>query len=83
VCHPKRDWIIKELRERKIEVKIYYPYPIHKMNGYKDFCKKNNANLPVTEKMSKGIFSLPIFPNLKTKDVHKIIKVLKVVLKKA
>jgi|TARA_B110000438_G_scaffold298908_1_gene348018 aminotransferase EvaB len=82
VYHPKRDWIINELRKNKIEVKIYYPYPIHKMNGYKDFCKKNNTNLPVTEKMSKGIFSLPIFPNLKTKDVHRIIKVLKVVLKK-
>ena len=42
--HPKRGVIIKQLKEKKIEVKIYYPAPIHLMKAYKDFNKTKNSN---------------------------------------
>ena len=80
--HPKRDLIIKKLKEKNIEIKIYYPAPIHLMKAYKDFNKRKNSNLKMTEKISKGIFSLPLYPNLKYKQVYKITEVLKNILKK-
>ena len=79
--HSKRDLIIKKLKEKKIEVKIYYPAPIHLMKAYKNFNNRKNFNLKMTEKVSKGIFSLPLYPNLKYKQAYKITKILKKILK--
>ena len=77
VYHPKRDFIIKQLRKNGIDVNINYPYPIHKMKAYKNFVCKGCDCLPNTEKFSKGIFSLPLYPGLKSNDVLKISKALK------
>ena len=41
VYHKKRDKIIKNLLKQKIETKTIYPYPIHKMKGYKTIFKGN------------------------------------------
>ena len=81
VYHPKRDLIIKKLKKKNIQVKIYYPYPIHKMKAYNNLNKKRKLHLPITEKISKGIFSLPLYPKLKYSEVYKITKALKTVLK--
>ena len=76
VQHPKRDFIIKELIKQNIHCNISYPFPIHTMKGYSylDFKK---GDLPITEKISKRIFSLPMYPNLDEKKMHKIVKYLK------
>ena len=75
VYHPKRDEIIKQLKRHNIQVNINYPYPIHQMKGY-----INKVKLPVTEKMSKGIFSLPLYPNIKINKLIRVTKVLKKIL---
>ena len=41
----------------------------------------NKEKLVESEIKSKGIFSLPLYPELKEKDVIKICKILKVALK--
>lgn len=80
VYHPKRDKIIKKLKENNIQVNINYPFPIHKMKAYKNkFLNKSNY-LPITEKMANGIFSLPLYPNLKKADVFKVSRVIKKIL---
>ena len=81
VYHPKRNLIIKKLKKKNIRIKIYYPYPIHKMKAYNILNQKRKLHLPITEKISKGIFSLPLYPKLKYGEVYKIAKVLKTVLK--
>ena len=81
VYHPKREKIIKELKKKSIETKVIYPYPIHKMSAYKKFFK-NNKKLKNSEIKSKGIFCLPIYPELKDKEVIKICKSIKMILKK-
>ena len=81
VYHPKRELIIKKLRSQNIEIKIYYPFPIHKMKAYKNIKINKKMKLPVTEKMAKGIFSLPLFPDLSMSEVYKVIKALKKILK--
>ena len=81
VYHPKRDLIIKKLKEKNVQIKIYYPFPIHKMKAYRDMAKKKNLHLPITEKMSKGIFSLPLYPKLKYSEAYKFTKILKNIIK--
>ena len=48
-------------------------YPIHQMLGYKKFFI-NKKNLKNSEVKSKGIFCLPIYPELKNKEIDLICK---------
>ncbi len=79
VFHEKREFIIKSLHKEGVQTRIIYPYPIHKMKGYKNFFKKKK--FLNSEIKSKGIFSLPIYPDLQTKDVKIICRKLNNILK--
>ena len=81
VFHPKADKIKKELLKNKIQTRTIYPYPIHKMKAYSSIIK-NKINLKNSEIKSKGIFSLPLYPELKTRELETICKCLKKILKK-
>ena len=72
VRHPQRDKFMKYLKNNNIFCNISYPFPIHLMKAYKKFNKKNN-NLKNTEKLSKEIFSLPMYPELSMEKINKII----------
>ena len=72
---------MKELNKRNIQTKIYYPFPIHKMKAYHNL-KSKKLDLPITEKISKGIFSLPLYPKMKDSDVNKISNTLINIVKK-
>ena len=82
VYHPKRDKIIKKLNDNNIQVNINYPFPIHKMKAYKNKVLNKSNYLPITEKMTNGIFSLPLYPKLKKTDVFKVSRVIKKILSK-
>jgi dTDP-3-amino-2,3,6-trideoxy-4-keto-D-glucose/dTDP-3-amino-3,4,6-trideoxy-alpha-D-glucose/dTDP-2,6-dideoxy-D-kanosamine transaminase len=79
IYHPRRNRIIKKLKDDSIETKIIYPYPIHKMKAYKKNFR-NNKRLKNSEISSKGIFCLPIYPELKDKEVVKVCKSIKKIL---
>jgi len=76
VQHPKRDFIINKLKKNNIFCNISYPYPIHTMRGY-SYLNYKKGDFPVTEKLSKTIFSLPMYPLLKKNEIFKIIKIIK------
>lgn len=78
VYHKKRDLIIKKLLKQKIQTRIIYPYPIHKMKGYSFLFKKEKYK--ISETKSKGIFSLPLYPELDIKKVKIICKKLRKIL---
>ena len=78
VYHKKRNFIIKKLLEEKIQTRIIYPFPIHKMKAYSNLFKGEKYDVSVTK--SKGIFSLPLYPELSIKDVKIICKKLKKIL---
>ena len=80
VYHNNREKIIKNLHKKKIETKTIYPYPIHKMKGYKSIFK-GNILLKNSQNKSKGIFSLPLYPELSNEDILYICKNLKNILK--
>ena len=52
------------------------------MKSYKNFIKKNSKHLYETEKKSKMIFSLPIYPSLKDNEIKVIINNLKEIILK-
>tara|TARA_A100001011_G_scaffold308012_1_gene323492 strand:+ start:3933 stop:5063 length:1131 start_codon:yes stop_codon:yes gene_type:complete len=81
VYHNKRDLILKKLRKLGIKINIYYPYPVHKMKGYRFLNKNKKLELRITEKMSQGIFSLPLYPEITSRDLEKITNSLKSILK--
>ena len=80
VFHKKRELIFKHLKKHKIFLSIQYPYPVHKMRGYNKY-NRNLISLPKSEKFSKGIFSLPIYPTLEINEILTFIKVLKKIIK--
>ena len=78
VYHKKRDLILKKLKKYKFSLNIQYPFPVHSMKGYRKFNK--SISLPRTEKFSKGIFSLPLYPNITTRQVLSFVRILKKIL---
>lgn len=73
VRYKNRKKIIEYLRDNNIFVNINYPFPIHKMEGYR---KSKKTNLKNTELFSKQVFNLPIFPTLKKSEMKRIVKIL-------
>ena len=63
--HKKRDEIVSHLSKNDIGVTIHYPIPIHKQPLY----IKYGFNLPISEKFSQEVLSLPSYPGLDDDDV--------------
>ncbi len=80
VYHPKREKIIKILKKKFVQTRIIYQHPIHKMTAYKNFFQ-NIKNLREAEIKSKGIFCLPLYPEMTNREVIKICDILKKIMK--
>ena len=76
VQHKNRKYIMDKLKESKIYSNILYPFPVHLMRGY-SYLKYKKGNFPITEKLSKRIFSLPMYPQLNNSMILKVVKSLK------
>lgn len=57
------------LNKHEIQTGIHYPIPIHRLSAFDNLQMKKGA-FPVTEKSSKELLSLPIFPNMKKNQVE-------------
>ena len=66
--HKKRDEIFSHLSKNNIGVAIHYPIPIHRQPLYKNL----GYNLPISEKFSNEVVSLPSYPGLEDHDVKVI-----------
>ena len=67
-----RDKLKKYLEQRGIETAIHYPTPIHLQKTYAQLGYRKGS-LPIAEKLSKTVLSLPIFPGLKESEIEIII----------
>ncbi|MCG2659186.1 MAG: DegT/DnrJ/EryC1/StrS aminotransferase family protein [Kiritimatiellae bacterium] len=76
VLHPRRDEIIKKLRENSIPTAVYYPIPLHLQQAFADLGYRKN-DFPVAEKIAGEIFSLPMHPYLEAKDQERICNIIK------
>jgi dTDP-4-amino-4,6-dideoxygalactose transaminase len=61
VRHPRRDALAAALRERGVGTLIHYPIPLHRQPA---FASLGGRDLPVAEKASAEILSLPLYPEL-------------------
>lgn len=65
----QRDNLQRYLKKRGVDTVIHYPLPIHLQKPYKGLGYKN-GDFPITEEKSKKIISLPMFPELKEKEIR-------------
>ncbi len=70
-----RGTYLQLLKAQKIGVGIYYPYPLHLQDCFKDL-RYSKGDLPESEKASQTVFSLPIFPELIDVELNYIVDVL-------
>jgi len=76
VKHPRRDEIIKKLKEGGIPTAVYYPKPLHLQKAFSGL-GYSEGDFPVAEQVSKQIFSLPMHPYLSEKEQGRIIESVK------
>ncbi|GHB16640.1 erythromycin biosynthesis sensory transduction protein EryC1 [Streptomyces viridiviolaceus] len=79
VRHPERDRIIERLKSYGIELNISYPWPVHTMTGFAHLPYRT-GDLPVTERLAKEIFSLPMYPSLAQDVQDKVIEAVRTVV---
>ncbi len=75
VRHKKRNKLMNYLKKNGIFCNISYPFPIHSMRGYKNLFR-GIKDLKITEKLSKEIFSLPMYPELNDTKLEKVINII-------
>ena len=69
----ERDALLANLKSKGVAAGIHYPVPIHLQKAYTDMGLKEGS-FPLTEKFSKEIISLPMFPELTEGEVDYIAK---------
>jgi len=72
----KRDAIRDALNQNDIASMIYYPLPLHLQEVYRDLGYKE-GDLPESEKASKEVISLPIYPELTEGQIAEICDLIK------
>lgn len=72
---PKRDSVMETLKKEGISSVIYYPIPMHLQKAV-EFLGYRAGDFPEAEKASAEVLSLPMYPELKDKDVERICKVI-------
>ena len=71
----ERKRLINKLSEQKIPTAVFYGIPLHLQKVFKNLNYKKNS-LPISEKISNKIFSIPMHPYLDTKDQDKVLEIL-------
>jgi dTDP-4-amino-4,6-dideoxygalactose transaminase len=71
VRHPRRDALLKHLREQGIMADIHYPIPSHLQAALGDR-RGRPGQFPVTEKACAEILSLPMYPELTTALIERV-----------
>ncbi|SEO54195.1 DegT/DnrJ/EryC1/StrS family aminotransferase [Aquisalimonas asiatica] len=66
----ERDRIMAALRSANIGCAVYYPVPLHRQPVFRDAYA--DVSLPMAEKVSEYCMSLPIYPELSDRDIHRI-----------
>jgi dTDP-4-amino-4,6-dideoxygalactose transaminase len=70
-----RDILMAGLKEAGIPTMIYYPKPLHLQSAFEGLGYKEGA-FPVSETISKRIFSLPMHPYLTDQEIGTIVKII-------
>ncbi len=69
----RRDALRSHLSERGIGSEVYYPVPMHEQQCFQNL-KFDRDALVETERASKEVLNLPIFPSLTEAEQHRVVK---------
>lgn len=69
-----RDALVRELIENNIEASVHFIPPVHKQIFYKKHAKLT-VPLPITDKLSREILTLPMYPDMSIADVKRVYSV--------
>jgi dTDP-4-amino-4,6-dideoxygalactose transaminase len=69
-----RETVTKQLNEKGIGVRVYYPLPIHRQPVFQQMDGYSNVVLPETEKATREVFSLPVHPALTQEEKDYIVQ---------
>lgn len=75
VLHPRRDEVIRKLRDDGIPTAVYYPIPLHLQEAFSGL-GYHPGDLPIAEKIAGEVFSLPMHPYLPQADQERIAEVI-------
>lgn len=70
---PNRDAVHKMLQERGIGAMLYYPIPLH-LQKVHEYLGVGKGSLPVSEKNTEMVMSLPMFPELTEEEQRTVAK---------
>lgn len=76
-----RDKLQNVLTQKGIDTAIIYPVPIHLQDAFRYLHACTEGSFPVTEKYSKEILSLPVYPELKDEQIQYIAQTIKETIK--
>ncbi|MFH1691115.1 MAG: DegT/DnrJ/EryC1/StrS family aminotransferase [Candidatus Omnitrophota bacterium] len=65
----RRDEVIEHLRKKGVAAAVHYPVPLHKQVVYR-YLKNKFDDFPVSSKVAKEVFCLPIYPHMTKKQVY-------------
>lgn len=71
-----RDELMTILKEKQIGHDVYYPVPFHLLECYRDMSYRE-GDFPVSEKASRSVVSIPIFPEMTDEEQEEVIEVVK------
>jgi perosamine synthetase len=69
----RRDAAVANLTERGIGCGVFYPVPAHKQTHIREL-GLGDMSLPVAERLSDEVFSLPVHPSLEQPDLETIVR---------
>ena len=69
-----RQELMQHLKRHDIQVGIHYPMPVHLQPAYKERVR-TAANMGVTEQLADEVLSLPMYPELLSAEVARVIEV--------
>ena len=72
----KRDQLAETLKEKEIGFSIYYPKPLHLQECF-EYLGYKEGDFPVSERISKEILALPMYPELTREEVDYVCSVIR------
>jgi UDP-2-acetamido-2-deoxy-ribo-hexuluronate aminotransferase len=75
IRHHDRDQVIAKLNENGVSSMIYYPVSLHEQPAFIQSLQ-NKGHFPETERACHEVLSLPIYPDITTQQIHKIVNLL-------
>jgi dTDP-4-amino-4,6-dideoxygalactose transaminase len=71
-----RDQVVRYLSARGVGTGVYYPTPVHRLQAY-----SLSLDLPVTERLSREVLSLPVYPTLTERERDQVVAAVNDVLR--